>query len=52
VESLYDRNRDVQIENPFMQAIEFRDGRICKVRDYYDSALVAAPERPPADASA
>jgi ketosteroid isomerase-like protein len=48
VESLYDRTRDVLIENPFMQAIEFRDGKICKVRDYYDSALVSAAERPAA----
>jgi ketosteroid isomerase-like protein len=52
VESLYDRSRDVLIENPYMQAIEFRDGKICKVRDYYDSALVSAAERPPADAKA
>jgi len=52
VESLYDRTREVLIDNPFMQAIEFRDGKICKLRDYYDSALVAAPERPLADSPA
>ena len=46
VESLYDRTREILIDNPFMQAIEFRQGKICKVRDYYDSALVSAPERP------
>jgi ketosteroid isomerase-like protein len=49
VESLYDRARDVLIDNPFMQAIEFRNGKICKLRDYYDSNLVAAAERPAAE---
>ena len=46
MEKLYDRNRDVLIDNPFMQVIEFRDGKICKLRDYYDSARVQAPPRP------
>jgi len=35
-----------------MQAIEFRAGKICKVRDYYDSALVSAPARPLVDSPA
>ncbi len=50
VEKIYDRTRDVLIDNAFMQAVEFRDGKICKLRDYYDSALVSAPERKPAEA--
>ncbi|KQW72072.1 hypothetical protein ASE17_04175 [Phenylobacterium sp. Root77] len=46
VEKLYDRARDVLIDNPFMQAIEFREGKICKLRDYYDSArFPAAPNQ-------
>ncbi|MBT9469867.1 MAG: nuclear transport factor 2 family protein [Pseudomonadota bacterium] len=45
VEKIYDRTREVLIDNPFMQVVEFRDGKICKLRDYYDSALVQAPAR-------
>ncbi|WP_312163228.1 nuclear transport factor 2 family protein [Phenylobacterium sp.] len=45
MEKLYDRAKDVLIDNPFMQAIEFRDGKICKLRDYYDSARIQAPPR-------
>lgn len=45
MEKLYDRAKDVLIDNPFMQVIEFRDGKICKLRDYYDSARVQAPPR-------
>lgn len=45
MEKLYDRAKDVLIDNPFMQVIEFRDGKICKLRDYYDSARVQAPAR-------
>jgi len=48
MEKLYDRARDVLIDNPFMQVVEFRDGKICKLRDYYDSARVSPPERKPA----
>jgi len=44
LEVLYDRARDLVIDNPFMQAIEFRDGKISKLRDYYDSAPMAAPQ--------
>jgi ketosteroid isomerase-like protein len=43
MEKLYDRARDVLIDNPFMQAIEFRSGKICKLRDYYDSARFDSP---------
>lgn len=45
MEKLYDRANDVLIDNPFMQVIEFRGGKICKLRDYYDSARVQAPPR-------
>lgn len=45
MEKLYDRAKDVLIDNPFMQVIEFRGGKICKLRDYYDSARVQAPPR-------
>ncbi|MDP3867543.1 nuclear transport factor 2 family protein [Phenylobacterium sp.] len=47
MEKLYDRTRDVLIDNEFMQVIEFRDGKICKLRDYYDSAKVNPPARKP-----
>lgn len=46
VEQLYDRARGVVIDNPFMQAIEFRDGKICRLRDYYDSAVMTPAEQP------
>jgi ketosteroid isomerase-like protein len=52
VEKIYDRTRDVLIDNAFMQVVEFRGGKICKLRDYYDSALVSAPERTPAGETA
>ena len=42
LEQLYDRTRKVLIDNPFMQAIEFRAGKISKLRDYYDSARFQA----------
>jgi ketosteroid isomerase-like protein len=48
VETLYDRTNQKVIRNPFMQAIEFRDGKIAKMRDYYDGSVVAAPARKPA----
>lgn len=48
IEMIYDRARDVLIRNPFMQAIEFRDGKIAKMRDYYDGSVIAPPERKPA----
>jgi ketosteroid isomerase-like protein len=48
VETLYDRVNQKVIRNPFMQAIEFRGGKVAKMRDYYDGSVVAAPERKPA----
>jgi ketosteroid isomerase-like protein len=48
VETLYDRANQKVIRNPFMQAIEFRGGKVAKMRDYYDGSVVAAPERKPA----
>ena len=47
VEMLYDRANQREIRNPFMQALEFRDGKVAKMRDYYDGSVVAAPERKP-----
>ena len=52
VEQIYDRSRAELINNPFMQAIEFKDGKICKMRDYYDASKVQAPVRKPATADA
>ncbi|MEY2919653.1 MAG: hypothetical protein RL261_958 [Pseudomonadota bacterium] len=48
VEMLYDRANQKLIRNPFMQAVEFRDGKVAKMRDYYDGSVIAAPERKPA----
>jgi ketosteroid isomerase-like protein len=48
MEKLYDRARDVLIDNPFMQVVEFRDGKICKLRDYYDASKVHPAEKPAA----
>lgn len=48
VETLYDRANQKVIRNPFMQAIEFRGGKVAKMRDYYDGSVVAAPARAPA----
>lgn len=45
VEVIYDRGRDTLIRNPFMQAIEFRNGKIARMRDYYDGSVVSPPER-------
>ncbi|MEO8114518.1 MAG: nuclear transport factor 2 family protein [Phenylobacterium sp.] len=40
VETLFDKAREVLIDNLFMQVIEFKDGKISKVRDYYDAQRV------------
>lgn len=48
MEKLYDRARDVLIDNPFMQVLEFRDGKICKLRDYYDASKVQPAQQPKA----
>jgi ketosteroid isomerase-like protein len=47
-EELYDHKYSRVIRNPFMQAVEFRDGKICKLRDHYEASSV----RPPAAVSA
>ncbi|MFN2288011.1 MAG: nuclear transport factor 2 family protein [Chromatocurvus sp.] len=46
-EELWDNEHQRSIQQPFMQAYEFRDGLICRWRDYYDSQNMA----PPAQAS-
>jgi ketosteroid isomerase-like protein len=48
VEVIYDRVNQREIRNPFMQALEFRNGKVAKMRDYYDSAALPATERKPA----
>ena len=48
VETLYDRANQKLIRNPFMQAVEFRGGKVAKMRDYYDGSVVTAPGRKPA----
>jgi ketosteroid isomerase-like protein len=45
VETLYDRVNQRVIRNPFMQALEFRDGKLAKMRDYYDGSVVQAPQQ-------
>ena len=52
VETIYDRTNQKVIRNPFMQAIEFRGGKVAKMRDYYDGSVMAAPERKPTAAQA
>lgn len=49
IEMIYDKGRDVLIRNPFMQAIEFRNGKVAKMRDYYDGSVVVAPTKPQAE---
>jgi limonene-1,2-epoxide hydrolase len=43
-EELYDPKYDRIIQQPFMQAYEFRGDRIAKMRDYYDSANHQPPK--------
>lgn len=43
-EELYDRQYDRIIEQPFMQAYEFRGDKIAKMRDYYEPARLRPPE--------
>ncbi len=47
IEVLYDREQQREIRNPFMQAIEFRGGKVAAMRDYYDSAAMAPPAAVP-----
>jgi limonene-1,2-epoxide hydrolase len=46
IEMIYDKGRDLLIRNPFMQAIEFKDGKVAKMRDYYDGSVVTPPAKP------
>jgi ketosteroid isomerase-like protein len=48
VETIYDRANQKVIRNPFMQAVEFRGGKVAKMRDYYDGSVIAAPAHKPA----
>jgi limonene-1,2-epoxide hydrolase len=48
LEVLYDKTHDRVIQQPFMQIYEFRDGKIARMRDYYEPANL----RPPASAAA
>jgi limonene-1,2-epoxide hydrolase len=43
-EELYDKTHNRVIQNPFMQACEFRDGKLCKMRDYYEPANLRPPQ--------
>lgn len=52
IEMIYDRARDCLIRNPYMQAIEFRNGKIAKMRDYYDGSVVVPPARPATEGAA
>jgi ketosteroid isomerase-like protein len=47
IEVLFDKANQRQIRNPFMQALEFRGGKLAKMRDYYDGSVMPAPERKP-----
>ena len=42
-EELIDLKHDRVIPQPFMQASEFRDGKIAKMRDYYEAANLHPP---------
>lgn len=43
-EELYDKTYDRVIQNPFMQACEFQDGKLSKMRDYYEPANLRPPQ--------
>ncbi len=43
-EELYDRTHDRVIQQPFMQASEYRDGKLAKMRDYYEPANLRPPQ--------
>ena len=46
MEVLVDRSTGVKIDNPFVQVFEIRDGKIARMRDYYDTSQVHAPAKP------
>jgi len=48
LEVLFDKTHQRLIRNPFMQALEFRGGKLAKMRDYYDGSVMAPPEGKPA----
>jgi len=50
-EELYDVKHDRLIQQPFMQAMEFRGGLIAKLRDYYEPANLRAPSNDAANAA-
>jgi len=52
VEMIYDRARNTLIRNPYMQAVEFRNGKIAKMRDYYDGSVVSPPARQSSEGAA
>jgi ketosteroid isomerase-like protein len=43
VEELWDNKYQRLITNLFMQAIEFRDGKVAKLRDYYEPSNMKPP---------
>lgn len=43
-EELYDKAHDRVIQQPFMQACEFRDGKLARMRDYYEPANLRPPQ--------
>ncbi|MDA5193510.1 nuclear transport factor 2 family protein [Govanella unica] len=47
LEVIHDKKYDRMINQPFMQAFEFRDGKIAKLRDYYEASNL----KPPVDAT-
>jgi hypothetical protein len=50
-EELYDKTYNRVIQNPFMQACEFRDGKLCKMRDYYEPSVLKPPQVAPEKAT-
>lgn len=52
MEVLVDRSTGVKMDNPFVQVFELRDGKITRMRDYYDTSQVHAPAKPETKASA
>lgn len=42
-EELYDKTHDRVIQQPFMQACEFKNGKLARMRDYYEPANLKPP---------
>lgn len=51
-EELWDKEHQRTIQQPFMQAFQFRDGLISHWRDYYEPANLAPPKPVAADSAA